>query len=86
MAKAPLKSDDRKVVKSTSYRIHRKASYEWQAFRTTVFSDQTVIEEACVKEDLLEIVMRKLGKIMKDEGEKDYLDRRSKLSLPEGSK
>lgn len=58
---------------STSYRVERIDTYGWQAYKVTSLSDNTIQEEPVFKEDVLQIVMNKIAKAMREEGQLNFL-------------
>lgn len=72
MAKPPVKAASPAVV-SVSYRAHRESTFAWQAYRLTLFSDSSHSEEKVGKADLIDIVMRRLGDLIRIEGQGQFL-------------
>lgn len=63
---------DQKSITSINYRIERKGSFAWRPVRLTIFTDGSTSEETAFKEDTIDIVMRKLGLLMRNEGNVDF--------------
>ena len=61
-----------KSVQSVNYRLDRTSGFAWKPVRLTVFSDGSITEEIPFKEDMLDIVLRKLGFLMKKEGAEHF--------------
>lgn len=68
------------TIKSISYRAERISTFGWQGYKITVFSDNTYREEAVGKEDILELVMTRIGKAIRAEGEKTFLETKRKAA------
>ena len=73
MAKSAAKA----VPVSVSYRAERTSTYGWQAYKITVYSDNTIQVEPCFKEDVLDIVLRRIGAAVKQEGQTEFLQRKA---------
>lgn len=71
--KPEAKAPDIKATSKTFYRIHRIDAFSWQAYKLTGSTEAPVF-----KPDLLEIVMRKIGTEMKQEGSAEFLAAKSK--------
>lgn len=65
---AKLKAIETKTMTSKSYRIERRSTFAWRPIRTITYSDGSTVEEMAFKEDMIDIVMRKLGALMRDDG------------------
>ena len=57
---------------SHSYRAYRLDTFSWQAYRVTTLSDGTSTEEAIFKPDLIEIVIQKIGREIRKEGQVQF--------------
>ena len=65
-------------VASYSYRAHRYDTFTWQGYRVTTMTDGTQTEEPIFKPDLIEIVMHKIGKAIKQEGQVEFHAKKKK--------
>ncbi len=68
------KTPQTKLLHSISFRIERRSTYVWQGYKVTTYTDGSYIEEISGKEDLVEIVLRKIGIELKDVGQREYLN------------
>lgn len=72
-----FKKLDAKTQASISYRVERISSFAWRPVKVTTSTDGTVKEETAFKDDTLEIVMRKLALIMREDGNIDFNKRKA---------